>query len=344
MQWGRVPLHSQEMLFRGEEMKATNIAYTRYNNKEFSRDEVLNLDEIVLDKDDKVKWIEIKSLDNMDVIKEVGERFKLHPLVIEDILNTSHMPKLEDYDEYLFLIIEGMDLSKDEKLETRQFSFILFKDMVISFQESESKIFDNTLERLREGANIRKNGADDLLYALTDMVVNNYFLVVERIGEKIDEVEDKVLLDPKKEVLQEIHKLKRDLIYIRKTLWPMRNAISSISKNDFDLIDERTLYYFRDVYDDIIQMIDIIETYRDICSGILDTYLSSIGNKTNEIMKVLTIFSTIFIPLTFIAGVYGMNFKYLPELSWKYGYASFWIISIIITGFLLRFFKKKNWL
>ena len=237
-----------------------------------------------------------------------------------------------------------MNLVEDGELEVEQFSFILFKDLVISFQQWDSKIFDSILSRLSEGSNIRKNGADDLLYALTDTIVDNYFLVVEKIGENIDEVEDIVLLNPKREVLQEIYKLKRDLIYIRKTLWPMRNAISSISKNDYDLVDEKTLYYFRDVYDHIIQMIDIIETYRDICSGMLDTYLSSISNKTNDIMKVLTIFSTIFIPLTFIAGVYGMNFRYLPELNWKYGYASFWIISAVITGFLLRFFKKKNWL
>lgn len=325
-------------------MEDINIIYSNYNSDEFESHGVFDLDEIILDKDDKVKWIHITSLDDEDVLNKVGEKFKLHPLVIEDILNTGHMPKLEDYDEYLFLIIEGMDLNKDEKLETSQFSFILFKDMVISFQESESGIFDNILERLREGANIRKNGADDLLYALTDVVVDNYFLIVERIGEKIDDVEDKVLSNPKKENLQEIYELKRNLIYIRKTLWSMRNVISSISKNEINLIDEKSLYYFRDVYDHIIQMIDIIETYRDVCSGMLDTYLSSISNKTNDIMKVLTIFSTIFTPLTFIAGVYGMNFKDLPELSWKYGYASFWIISLLITGIMIRFFRKKKWL
>lgn len=325
-------------------MNKGKIIFTNYNINKFERKEIYDLDELVLDSDKSVKWIEIKSLEDIDLINKVGKKFNIHPLVIEDILSTDHMPKLEDYDEYLFLIIEGMNLVEDGELEVEQFSFILFKDLVISFQQSDSKIFDSILSRLSEGSNIRKNGADDLLYALTDTIVDNYFLVVERIGENIDEVEDIVLLNPKREVLQEIYKLKRDLIYIRKTLWPMRNAISSISKNDYDLVDEKTLYYFRDVYDHIIQMIDIIETYRDICSGMLDTYLSSISNKTNDIMKVLTIFSTIFIPLTFIAGVYGMNFRYLPELNWKYGYASFWIISAIITGVLLRFFKKKNWL
>lgn len=325
-------------------MNTRKIIYTNYNIDKFERREIHDLEEIVLDSEKSVKWLEIKSLEDIDLINKVGKKYNLHQLVIEDILSTDHMPKLEDYDEYLFLIIEGMNLAADGELEVEQFSFILFKDLVISFQQSDSNIFDSILSRLSEGSNIRKNGADDLLYALTDTIVDNYFLVVERIGENIDEVEDIVLLNPKREILQEIYKLKRDLIYIRKTLWPMRNAISSISKNDYDLVDEKTLYYFRDVYDHIIQMIDIIETYRDICSGMLDTYLSSISNKTNDIMKVLTIFSTIFIPLTFIAGVYGMNFRYLPELNWRYGYASFWIISAVITGVLLRFFKKKNWL
>ncbi len=237
-----------------------------------------------------------------------------------------------------------MNLNDNGELEVEQFSFILFKDLVISFQQSNSNLYEGILSRMGDGSNIRKNGADDLLYALTDIIVDNYFLVVEQMGEKIDEVEDKVLSNPEREVLQEIYELKRNLIYIRKTLWPMRNTISSISKNDFELIDERTLYYFRDIYDHILEMIDIVETYREICSGMLDTYLSGISNKTNDIMKVLTIFSTIFIPLTFIAGVYGMNFRYLPELNWKYGYASFWVISAILTGFMLRYFRKKKWL
>ena len=293
------------------------MIYANYNSEKFERRELEDLDELVISQDNSVKWLEITSLDDIELINKIGKRFNIHPLVIEDVLNEDHMPKLEDYEEYLFLIVEGLNLRNDGELEIEQFSFILFKDLVISFQQKDSNPFGSVLARMSEGSNIRKNGADDLLYALTDTIVDNYFLVVEKIGENIDEVEDKVLLDPQKEILQEIYKLKRNLIYIRKTLWPMRNAISSLSKNEFDLIDDRTLYYFRDIYDHIIQMIDIIETYRDICSGMLDTYLSSISNKTNDIMKVLTIYSTIFIPLTFIAGVYGMNFKYLPELNWK---------------------------
>lgn len=324
-----------------DEMK---LIFTNYDMERFERNELLDLDSLVLPMDNSVKWLEVTSLDNVGLIEEIGQKFNIHPLVIEDILNQDHSPKVEDYESYLFLILEGLKLLPNGELVTEQFSFILFKDLVISFQPLESNLFLTVLARMSEGSNLRKNKADDLLHALTDTIVDNYFLVVEKIGEKIDQVEDVVLLNPQKEILEEIYNLKRDLIYIRKTLWPMRNTINSLSKNDYDLIDGKTIYYFRDIYDHIIQMIDIVETYREICSGLMDTYLTSISNKTNDIMKVLTIFSTIFIPLTFVAGVYGMNFKYLPELNWRYGYASFWVISAILTGFMLRYFRKKNWL
>ena len=320
------------------------ITYTSYNAKELETKEILDLNELVLANDRKVKWLDISCPDNPGVVQSIGNKFNLHPLVIEDILNNDHMPKLEDFDEYLVLIIKSMSLDQDEKLVTDQYSFVLSKDMVISFQQSESDIFKKIITKLNEGANIRRNGADDLLHALTDTIVDNYFEVIEIIGENLDEVEDRVLLNPQKDLLEEIYKLKRELIYIRRVLWPMRNAISSMAVKEYDLIDGKTIFYFKDIDDHILQMINIVETYRDISTGILDTYLSSISNKTNDIMKVLTIYSTIFIPLTFIAGVYGMNFKYLPELNWKYGYISFWLVSAIITGFLLRFFKKKDWL
>lgn len=324
-------------------MDKAKMMYTNYGSDKFDRFELNDITKLLVQDDNYVNWLEVNSLDDLELIKTIGEKFNIHPLVIEDILNGDHMPKLEDYKDYLLLIVEGMNLLEDGELEVEQFSFILFKNLVISFQQSNSNVFEPVLLRMTEGSTIRKNGADDLLYALVDTIVDKYFLVVEKIGETIDDVEERVLLNPKREVLQEIYKLKRNLIYIRKTLWPMRNAIGNIYKNQFELIDDKTLYYFRDIYDHVIQMIDIVETYRDICSGMLDTYLSSISNKTNDIMKVLTIFSTIFIPLTFLAGVYGMNFRFLPELDWKYGYISFWIISAIITGFMLRFFKRKNW-
>ncbi|WP_313758262.1 magnesium/cobalt transporter CorA [Tissierella sp.] len=338
-----IPLGS--LIYVGEK-KVENVkcTYTKYNSLEMERKEIHNLREFINDIDKKIRWLDIIGIHDIDLINKLCEALEIHPLVIEDILNTSQNPKVEEYEDYIFLVTKMMYFNKDGELETEQISFILFKDRLISFRELDSKIFDTVLNRLKEGSNIRKNGADDLLYALVDAIVDNYFIIIEDIGEKIDYIEDDLLLNPKKEILQKIYLLKRELIYIRNSLWPMRNAISSLSKNDYDLIDGKTIYYLRDVYDHVIQIIDIMETYRDICSGMLDTYLSSIGNKTNEVMKILTIFSTIFIPLTFIAGVYGMNFKYLPELNWKYGYLSFWIISTIIIIVMLRFFRKKDWL
>lgn len=325
-------------------MEQEKIIFTKYTSNEFFRTEIENLDEFFRADKDKVKWLDIIGLHNTKLIDELGKKLGFHPLVQEDILNTTQNPKLEDYDDYLFLVTKNMFYNDEDELETEQISFLLYKDKLLSFQEIESEVFGNILGRLKEGINIRKNGADDLLYGLLDAIVDNYFLIIEDLGQEIDIVEDELLADPKRELLEKIYNLKRDLIFIRNTLWPMRNVISSLSKNEYELVDGKTIYYIRDVYDHIIQMIDIIETYRDICSGMLDTYLSSIGNKTNEVMKVLTIFSTIFIPLTFLAGVYGMNFKYLPELNWKYGYLSFWIVSFILIGFMIRFFKKKDWL
>lgn len=321
------------------------IVYRKYNSQEFEEKNLEKVDEFIYDKcNNKVKWLSIIGLHDTNLISNLCETLNIHPLVIEDILNTGQGTKLEDYDDYLFLNTKLTFQNHKNEFDTEQISFILFKDKLISFQELESPIFNPLIKRLTDGTYIRKNGADDLLYGLLDATVDNYFLLMEEIGDRIDIIEDDLLSNPTNDILQEIYILKRELIFIRNSLWPMRNIISSLSKNEYELIDERTTYYLRDIYDHIIQMIDIIETYRDICSGMLDTYLSSIGNKTNEVMKVLTIFSTIFIPLTFLAGVYGMNFKYIPELNWKYSYHSFWIISIVITGIMIRFFRKKGWL
>lgn len=324
-------------------MYDSKLFFIQYDNEDIDRMELESLDQLDLTGGRKVKWLEVLSLNDETLIKGIGERFNLHPLVVEDILTTNHMPKLEEYDDYLFLILNGISLSKNNQLEVKQFSFILYENTVLSFQPVETSIFDEVIVKLKDGTRIRKNQADDLLYTLTDTVIESYFPLIEALGEKIDELEDTVLEDPTKDILTAIHHLKKELIHIRKTLWPMRNAVSSLSKNDYAWIDEKTLYYFRDVYDDIVQLIDLTETYREICSGILDTYLSSIGNKTNDIMKVLTIYSAIFIPLSFLAGVYGMNFTHFPELNWTYGYTGFWVVSIIITGLMLLFFKKKKW-
>lgn len=324
-------------------MNTSKLSFIHYNEDTMERVDVSHLDELNRSIDHEVKWLEVHSSQDEHLIKEIGSTFHLHPLVIEDILTDDHLPKLEEYDTYLFLILKGMTWSDSQTLESYSFSLVLFNDSVLSFQSTQLGVFETVVTKLQDGTRMRKNQADDLLYALTDTIVDGYFPLIEKLGEKIDELEDTVLVDPSKELLQAIHNIKKDLIYIRKTLWSMRNAVNNLSKNDYEWIDEKTRYYFRDVYDDIIQLIDLTETYREICSGILDTYLSSVGNKTNEIMKILTVYSAIFIPLTFLAGVYGMNFHYFPELDWPYGYLAFWLVSILITGIMLLLFKKKKW-
>lgn len=319
------------------------IIHTKYNSEQFSSENISGIDKLSRFDKENTHWLDITAQNNLPILEELSKRFNLHTLVVKDILKLNQMPKVLDYEEYLLVIIESLKYDDNNKLISNQISLIFFENFVISYRKKERNLFNNVLLRLKESTNIRKNEADDLLYVLINDVVDGYFDLLEKISEKMDEVEDKVLIEPQKENLQEIYQLKKDLIYIRKSLWPMRNALSSIAKNDFELIDDKTLYYFRDTHDHLIQLIDIVETYREICSGMLDTYLSSISNKTNDIMKTLTIFSTIFIPLTFLAGVYGMNFKRFPELDFKYGYFSFWIISIIITVIMLRYLKRKGW-
>lgn len=328
-----------------KKMESTKLVYTKYNSTEIDRKNLEEIDEFINDQqNDKVKWLNIIGLHDTNLIQKLCQALDVHPLVIEDIVNTRQAVKFEEYSEYLFVNTKSIIFDEDGELDTEQISFLLFKNQLISFQESESETFNPLFKRLVEGTYIRKNNADDLLHGLLDNVVDHYFLIMEKIGEVIDTVEDELLDNPTEEVLHKTYMLKRDLVFVRNTLWPMRNVVSTLSRNEFELIDEKTTHYFRDIYDHVVQMIDITETYRDISSGMLDIYLSSISNRTNDVMKILTIYSTIFIPLSFLASVYGMNFSYFPELNWKFSYPIFWLVSIIITVIMIRFFKKKNWM
>lgn len=324
-------------------MEKSKIKYLKFNKESLDIFEYESLEDIKI-KEDCVNWIHITSLEHKDAIEDLGIRFNISPMVIDDIKDTNLLPKVENYKDYIFMILEDIQINEGERLQTRQLSLVLFKNMVISIEEKESNIFETITRKINDRINIMENSADNIFFELVDITVEDYFDVLETIGERIDEVEDKLLFNPIKETLNEIYMLKRDLISTRKTLWLMRNAINRLIKNEFSLIGSTTLNYLREIYDNIVQLVDLTETYRDICSGMLDIYLSSVSNKTNDIMKVLTILSTIFIPLTFLAGVYGMNFKYLPEVDWEYGYIGFWVISLIITGFMIRFFKRKKWM
>ncbi len=291
-------------------------------------------------------WINLDGIHQLDIIEKLGKHFKIHPLVLEDVVNTGQRPKMEDFGDYLFIVLKMLHYD-EEKNETRteQVSLILSSKFVLSFQENEGDVFDPIRERIRsDRGRIRKMGADYLAYSLIDAIVDNYFMVLEKIGEKIEDIEDDLVKNPTPEVLHMIHSLKRELIFLRKSVWPLREVISRLERWESPLIDKSIDIYLRDVYDHTIQVIDALETFRDMLSGMLDIYLSSVSNRMNEVMKVLTIIATIFIPLTLIAGIYGMNFKYMPELESPWGYPMVYMIMLAIGAVMMIYFRRKKWL
>ncbi len=320
------------------------IDYSQNNYKEFNPK---NIEECFQFKDSPtVTWINITGLHRTDIIEQIGKHYNLHPLVLEDILNIRQRPKIEYFDDYIFIVLKMLSYNEVLKeIDAEQVSIILGSNFVFTFQERKGDLFDTIRNRLRNNIGIiRKSSSDYLLYSLIDVIVDNYFLILEKIGVRIEDIEDKILLNPSPEVIRTIHNLKNSLIELRKTVWPLREILSNLYKGESELIKDKTSVYFRDVYDHTIQIIDTIETLRDIVSGLLDVYLSSISNRMNEIMKVLTIIATIFIPLTFIAGVYGMNFKFMPELEWKMGYPMVLLVMFLSAIGMLIYFKRKKWL
>jgi len=326
----------------------TKITVFDYDEAHLQEKEIKTVGECRQFKDSPtVAWIHIEGLHDTQILEELGAVFGLHPLTLEDILNTDQRPKMEDFCEYIYIVLKTFYNHADENNETssEQISIILGPTFVISFQEREIDIFKPIRERIRAGkGRLRKSGADYLAYSLIDTIVDNYFTVLEHLGEKIEIIEESLVKNPSTQTLQAIQHLKREMIFLRKSVWPLRETISSLERTECQLIQESTGLFLKDIYDHTIQVIDTIETFRDMLSGILDIYLSSISNRMNEIMKVLTIIATIFMPLTFLAGVYGMNFKYLPELEWHWGYFLLWGVMIIIAIFMLVYFRKKRWL
>jgi magnesium transporter len=293
-----------------------------------------------------VTWINIDGIHEVDIIENLGELFGLHHLLQEDILNTYLRPKIEDFDDYTFISLKMLSYNeKRDEILSEQTSIILGKNFVISLQETEGDIFEPIRSRIRTGkGRIRKRGADYLVYSLIDIIVDNYFVILERIGERIEGLDEELVTNPTPETLRVIHNLKGELIFLRKTIWPLREIISTLQRGESDLIEDSTQIYLRDVYEHTIQVVDTIESYRDMVSGMLDIYLSSVSYRLNEVMKVLTIIATIFIPLTFITGLYGMNFKYMPELGWVWGYPTVWAIMILVSLVMVVYFRKKDWL
>jgi magnesium transporter len=323
------------------------ITIMDYDETQFQVRETETLEECYPFKDrPTIIWINIDGIHEIETLEKLGDCFGLHPLTLEDILNTDQRPKIEDYGEYIFIVLK-MLYPDDETGEilAEQVSLVLGKNFVISFQEREGDIFNSVRERIRSGkGRIRKMGADYLVYSLLDSIVDNYFIILEKLGERIELLEEKLITNPVPETINLIHKLKREMIFLRRSVWPLREVIGSIERGESSLIKGSTNIYLRDVYDHTIQVIDTIETFRDILSGMLDIYLSSVSNRLNAVMKVLTIIATIFMPLTFIAGIYGMNFKYMPELEWRLGYPVILLAMVSIGVLMLVSFRKKKWL
>ncbi|MBN1870657.1 MAG: magnesium/cobalt transporter CorA [Candidatus Omnitrophica bacterium] len=292
-----------------------------------------------------VTWINIEGIDPK-IVQKIDDNFGVHPLVSEDIVISGQRPKMEDYGDYIFIVLRMIYFSvKFNEIIDEQTSLILGPNFVISFQEKEGDVFDPIRQRIREGkGRLRIMGADYLAYALLDAVVDNYYAILEKRGEDIEKLEDEIMAYPRNGIGQEIHQLKRDMNYLRKQIWPLREVINGLQRNESKLIKKQTAIYLRDVYDHTIQIIDTIESFRDMLSGLHDIYLSSISNKMNEIMRILTVFAVIFIPLTFIAGVYGMNFEFMPELKWRYGYFMVLGFMACVGIGMVVFFKKKHWL
>ena len=323
------------------------ISVLDYDEVQYQEKEVKDVEECFPFKDTStVTWINIDGIHQIDIIEKIGRHFGLHPLIQEDIVNTEQRPKMEDFGSYIYIVLKMIYHDEnDGEIKMEQVSLILGENYVISFQEKEGDIFNHVRERLRNGkGRIRKMKADYLAYSLLDAVVDNYFFILEKSGEQIEELEDKVVSNPKPETLQEIHKLKRGMIFLRRSVWPLREVINTFERGESSFIQKTTRIYLRDVYDHTIQVIDSVETFRDMLSGMHDTYLSSISNRMNEIMKVLTIIATIFIPLTFVAGIYGMNFKFMPELDWRWGYFAVWLIMTAVAVLMIFYFKRKKWL
>ncbi len=293
-----------------------------------------------------VSWVNVDGIHQVEVIEAFGQCFDLHPLVLEDILNTEHRPKIEDYGDYLFIVLKMLQFDPEgDDIRTEQVSLILGKNFVLSFQEKEGDVFDGVRERIRNHkGRIRGKGADYLAYALLDSIVDSYYGILEKIGDRIEALEEEVIAAPSPASQKTIHHFKREMILLRKAVWPLREVIGGLQRDDSPLIGKATAVFLRDVYDHTIQVIDTVETLRDIITGLLDLYLSSLSNRMNEVMKVLTIIATIFIPLSFMAGVYGMNFEYMPELKWRWSYFVLWGAMLAVAGGLLTFFRRKKWL
>ena len=317
------------------------ISYDRNN---YQRYDSLPAEEICKKlKPDQVNWINVDGLSDLTILETLQSYFNLHSLLVDDVLDDQR-PKAEDYGDYLFFTLKMLYRIKAGEIDYEQISFVLGNNYLISFQEKEGDLFDGFRDRIRlDQGRVRKKKTDYLLYRLIDIIVDSYFNVLDHIGDQIEEIEDNIQADSSQNNFKQIQGLKKELIYLRRAVYPLRDAVGLLIKDENGFIEDDNEHFFSDVYDHLIHVTDTLDTYKDLVSGLMDLHMNTLNTRLNEVIKVLTVISTIFIPLTFIVGVYGMNFDFMPELKWKYGYFLIWGIMIVIVGFMLWYFKRKQW-
>jgi len=330
-----------------KKLEKVRLRLIDYDEKEINEREMSNISECFpMRETPTVTWINIDGLHDTDTIQQLGDAFGLHPLFLEDVVNTTQRPKLEDFGDYVTVVMKMLAFDKEtSEVHQEQLSLVLGPHWVLTFQERVGDFFEPVRVRLRSGkGRIRKMGPDYLAYALMDAIVDSYFVALEGIGERVEAIEEELLQDPTTETLQTIHKLKRETIILRRAVWPLREVVAGLDRMESKLVKKAVHPFIRDLYDHTIQIIDTIEAIRDVIGGMMDLYLSIVSNRMNEVMKVLTIIATIFIPLTFIAGIYGMNFQYMPELGWHYAYFGVWAIIIVLGLTMVAYFHRLKWI
>lgn len=327
---------------KAEKVTITTFHYSRTGCEE---QQLEQSDRLMAPVDESVLWINVGGVHKVEVVEAIGKQFSLHPLLLEDVANTDQRPKLDDYEAYVFLVMKMLSLTDRQEIAVEQVSLVLGRNYVLSFQENGTDVFQPVRERLRGGkGRLRQSGADYLLYALVDAIVDQYFAVLEMLGEKIEALQQTVVADPQPETLKDIHALKRQLLFLRRAVWPLRDVMNNLSRSDCPFLQQPTKVFFRDVYDHVVQIVDTIETLREMVSACLDIYLSSVSYRLNAVMRVLTVITTIFMPLSFIASIYGMNFEHMPELRSEWGYPVVLVVMLAVGITMLVLFKKKRWL
>jgi magnesium transporter len=293
-----------------------------------------------------VLWLNVEGVANSNIVKSVGQHFGMHPLMVEDVLHTRQRPKLESYDGQLYLVARMLEYDDEQhEIMVEQISFVLGRKWIVLFQEKPGDVFDAVRHRIdASGTRLRTQDADMLLYALLDALVDSYFAVLERVGERIEAVEEDLMEHSNQEMLATIHAIRKQLLTLRRTIWPLRDAVSALQHDESSLIAAETTVYLRDIYDHTFRLIDALETHRETIASVYDLYMMSVSNRMNSVMKVLTIISTIFIPLSFVTGIFGMNFRHMPELQKVWGYPAALALMLVIAGVMILFFKRKAWI